>query len=191
MNAPRPVRKPEDLRAAARYVSYEIEMMIFSGKGLGGWYASPRTTPPDNYKNMALESFLLHFRNLRAFLCPTLQALSSDDIIASDFLDPPTLRDLGDTSALSIDKTRLDRMLDHLSYSRRAYIAGGDHGWKVASMLVLMLGQIKNFLSGLPEAKRPWFPPEAPITEHIRNLSGVLDSGFEDHSGIIHGGPEA
>ena len=84
----------KDLRKAAEHVSYEIEMLMFAGSELGGWHSSPMSKPAGNYENMALESFLLHFRNLRAFLCPTLQMTCDDDICASAFLGKPRLSTL-------------------------------------------------------------------------------------------------
>jgi hypothetical protein len=57
---------------------------------------------------MALEAFLMHYRNLRAFLCPNLQRVAEDDIIASDFLKEPAARDIVDASKFKLDKERLD-----------------------------------------------------------------------------------
>ena len=71
-------RADTELRAAAKHVGYEIQMLIFAANKLvGGWRESC-----DCY--MAQESFLLHFRNLRAFLCPSLQGTRDDDVYASD-----------------------------------------------------------------------------------------------------------
>ena len=63
----RPKRSPAELQVAAHHVTYEIGMLFFSAEDLGGRYASPLAPPEDMAKNMALECFLLHFRNLRAF----------------------------------------------------------------------------------------------------------------------------
>jgi hypothetical protein len=78
-------KTPAELEEAARHVGYEMRMLLFSSQHLEGWYASPITVDEDD-ANMVLESFLLHFRNLRTFLCPSTQKLTSpDDVIASDF----------------------------------------------------------------------------------------------------------
>jgi hypothetical protein len=61
----RPVRDNSDLEASAKDVRYEIEMMIGSASDLEAVWASPPTTLADRHKNMALECFLLHYRNLR------------------------------------------------------------------------------------------------------------------------------
>jgi hypothetical protein len=106
---PRQKRTPEELEKAARHVSYEIEMLGFSAEHLGGCHSSPMCTPTGNEKNMALESFLLHFRNVRAFLCPSLQRLTDDDVLASDFLGMYDGSDVGDRDKLKVDKERLDK----------------------------------------------------------------------------------
>src|ERR1019366_5464716 len=117
----RPKRELSDLEAAAKDVSYEIEMLFYSAGRLGARHASPQTTLSDNDKNSALECFLLHFRNLRAFLWPSLQPFSDDDIIASDLLGELKARDVGDSAILSKHKNRLNKMLAHLTYSRKGY----------------------------------------------------------------------
>jgi hypothetical protein len=55
---------PEKLRKSAQHVSYEIRMLIFSAQHVSGWHASPLAPLGADEK----QSFLLHFRNLRAFL---------------------------------------------------------------------------------------------------------------------------
>jgi hypothetical protein len=62
--------------------------------------------------NAALESFLIHVRNLRDFFVGTRQ---SNDILAIDFVNPrPRFR----LSTLRALQRRLDRQLAHPSYSR-------------------------------------------------------------------------
>lgn len=131
----RPIRTEEKLRKAAAHVGYEIEMLVYSAGHLGGWHSLPMTTPSGNEKNMALESFLLHFRNLRAFLCPSMQNVRVTDILASDFLDEPTPSDVGNTAKFVNSKERLDQMLAHLTYDRSVHIAAGEHGWRTDDML--------------------------------------------------------
>jgi hypothetical protein len=162
---PRTIRPVADLQDAAAHVKYEIDMLIFSAAYTGGWHSSPKSTPSDAEMNMALESFLLHYRNLRAFLCPSVQTLAEDDIIASDFLNEVNARDLGNPAKLGLDKQRLDGMLSHLTYRRVGYITAGTHGWDVDNMLVMMLGEIEGFLGLLPAAMVSWFPPLATLTQ--------------------------
>src|ERR1044071_3416831 len=103
----RPIRSDLELKGAAEHVSYEIEMLVYTREELGGSHASPESAPEGQRKDMALESFLLHFRNLRAFLCPP-SSVREDDVIASDFKKEQQARSLGDWSRLGLEKDRLD-----------------------------------------------------------------------------------
>ena len=167
-NSARPKRDPPELEAAARHVSYEIRMLLHSAAELGGWHASPPTTLVDDSKNMALECFLLHFRNLRAFLCPSLQNIYGDDILASDLLGELEVRDIGNAAILSKDKERLDKMLAHLSYTRRGFIEAQNYGWHTAEMELALIGQLEVFFGLLTPAMRAWFPPADEIVRAKR-----------------------
>src|SRR4051794_22806260 len=121
-------RMPGNLQQAAIDVSYEVRMLIEAASVIGGPWGSPMTTPEDSHKNMALDSFLLHYRNLRAFLCPSLQGVRprADDVVGSDYLGNAESANVADAQKLADDKDRLDQMLAHLSYKRRKeYIATG------------------------------------------------------------------
>jgi hypothetical protein len=98
----------------------------------------------------SIESFLLHFRNLRAFLCPSLQVFSGDDILASDLLGESEARDVGDPIVLARHKKRLDKMLAHLSYSRKTYVEAQDYGWPTAEMELELLDQLDQMEAFLP-----------------------------------------
>ena len=161
---PRRTRTADELQAAAVHVSYEIRMLVYSAGHLGAWHSSPMETPSGNEKNMALESFLLHFRNLAAFLCPSIQTCGPDDIIASDFFDGRVTQ-YGDARQLSPDPRRIHRMLAHLSYSRRNYIAAGEHHWGIAEMLCPMLDHLRGFYADLPAGMALWFPPPSVLDE--------------------------
>ena len=172
-------RQDVDLRAAAGHVSYEIRMLVFAGKRLPSYHSSPAGLGEDD-KNMALETFLLHFRNLRAFLCPEKELPRADDVIASDFLDKTLARDLADSDLLSVDRERLNKMLAHLSYSRRKYIQLGTHAWDVLAMLRVMLDQFEAFLVKLPPARRAWFPEQDWFAEARGNMDSLLKSLIAD-----------
>jgi len=154
------IRNNAELRGAAQHVKYEIAMLVFSAEHLHGEHSSPPTLPPEDLRNMALESFLLHFRNLRASLCPSLQNTTDDDVCASDFLDEPVEKDLGNADRFAVDKVRLDRMLAHLSYSRDQYIETGEHMWHTSEMLITMIEELRGFVDLLSKERRAWFPEE-------------------------------
>ena len=159
-------KKDGELQQAAQDVTYEIVMLIESACRTGATWSSPPTTPPQTERTIALESFLLHFRNLRAFLCPFIQGNPprGDDILASDFLGKPP-QDIADASEISSDKERLDRMLAHLSYSRAAYT------WEVRKMALAMLDQVRIFIARLPEERKGWFPDSTVLSQGYSLIS--------------------
>ena len=175
---------PEKLRKAAEDVNYEIRMLIFSAEHVDGWHASPMAPPGGDEKCMALESFLLHFRNLRAFLCPSLQKfVSTNDVLASDFLGKPKATDEGDPEKLEGNHQRLDRMLAHISYSRSDYIEQGDYGWDTSEMLIDIASELQKFVLRLSDEQRSWLTAvkqleEARVRAHyeITNRRGTVSN---------------
>jgi len=159
-------------------------MLGYSAEHLGGWYSSPMAYPEGNEKKMALESFLLHFRNLRAFLCPSIQRQTDDDVLASDFLGKYDGSDVGDRDKLNVDKERLDKMLAHVSYSRFDYIEAGDHWWDSSVMLILMLSELRKFLVRLPEQQRAWFPVAESLNERQHRAQTEVDQRGSTKAGL-------
>ena len=172
----RTIQLDPDLRIAAHHVSYGIEMLVHTGFYLAGIYSSSMVAPDGNDKRMALESFLLHFRTLRAFLCPSLQEYKTDDIIASDFLKEDQARDLGNSTALSLDQDPIEKMLAHLSYRR------APHEWNVPKMLELMLGELEVFFAMLPPDTREWFPSAKWLAESKSAADALLQRPIADRS---------
>jgi hypothetical protein len=166
----RRIHVQDELYVAAQHVAYEIRMIIYAAQKLDGYHSSPATRPRGCEQNIALESFLLHYRNLRAFLCPSLQNLNDDDVIASDFMRSEHSADYGNARAFdSEEKKRLDKMLAHISYSRNDYIAQGKDGWEIGKMHVGILGLLEDWLALLPATERAWFPaPEFLAEEKSR-----------------------
>jgi hypothetical protein len=72
----RPLRSESQLRSAARHVEYEIGMFLYTGHSLGYQYSSPPSGLSAPQKNIALESFLLHFRNLRVESADVVQEVA-------------------------------------------------------------------------------------------------------------------
>lgn len=172
---PRLIQSDADLRTAAHHVGYEIEMLMYSGEYIGWGHSSPPSTPTGNDRNMALESFLLHFRNLRAFLCPSLQTVSSDDILASDYLNRTDPEDIGDPQRFhAAEKARLDKMLAHLSYTRAKYISSDDHFWPGALMTKSIIEEFIKFVPLLPDARKGWFPSLATLAQYKAQAVGMM-----------------
>jgi hypothetical protein len=169
----RPSRSENDLRKAARHVGYEIQMLTFSAEVLGASHASPPTNLSENDTNMAMECFLLHFRNVRSFLCPSLQWTCDDDILACNYFSCEE-RDVADAARLGLDKRRIDGMVAHLSYRRDDYVARGDVGWQIAKMTVSILEETNSFLRQLPQGWKEHFAAPEELEKYIaraRSLS--------------------
>lgn len=150
----RVTKTSEELQAAARHVRYEMDMLIFSVGYIPNGLSSPAV--PATQK-IALESFLLHFRNLRAFLCPTLQLTTIDDVVASDYLDKVLPENIGDATELGLDKARIDRLLAHISYHRPQYEAASEKSWYPEAMVQRIEKGMGEFFRLLPSERRSWF----------------------------------
>ena len=158
--------KQGNLQEVAKHVSYEIRILIFSAEDVGGCHGSPVITPDGDYKNMALESFLLHFRNLRDFLCPSLLNghHKDDDAFASDFIDKFDISDVGNpTKFPEEEQKKLNKMLAHISDERVRYIEARDYNWDTSEILVRVLGEMRRFVESLAENRRGWFPSIADL----------------------------
>lgn len=153
--AMRTVRSPQQLEAAARDVRYEYLMLLVSSQYLESGMSSPMD---DLTKNLALEAFLLHYRNLRSFLCPSLQPIKDDDVIASDFVDCARAEDIGNTDVLKADLQKINKLLAHLSYSRVEYKEAGDKSWDPDRMVAGIQSSFQVFIDRLPPQRRAWFP---------------------------------
>jgi hypothetical protein len=146
-------------------------MLVYAARQLGASYSSPSSGMGDEDSNIALESFLLHFRNLRVFLFPLLQnSVANDDVLASDYLGKSRPQNIGTVRAFHADKDGLDQMLAHLSYNRDSFIRAGKAKWRVARMTAELIHELELFLSSLAPKAAAMFP--------IRKLSLAADREF-------------
>ncbi len=102
---------------------------------------------------MAIESFLIHFRNLRDFLCPDVKTKNDpDNVIASDY-DPRWLKTRDDwTPCSNGEQSRINKMLAHISYSRDL-----GHRWRIKTMRQHMMRCLAEFIRSLPTERQEWF----------------------------------
>jgi len=111
--------------------------------------------------NMAIESFLLHFRNLRDFLYPSKHAWTKefyfDDVIANDFsCDWLGVED--DWKECSVaERDRINKKLSHLSYSRPELHKKAPEGWPISEMSRSIQRSFAQFIANLPAARKEWF----------------------------------
>lgn len=148
-------------------------MLVYTALVLGAGYASPPTRLTEQQKNAALESFLLHFRNLRDFMC-VARFWDDHDLFASDFLGFDRPVDVADreTIAPTAESDKVNVMLSHLSRLRNDYIEAPDTNWPTAEMAVRILAAfLKNFLGRVNGQARTWFPQDEWFAKQIRTLN--------------------
>ena len=146
----RPTRTDEELKKISRDVSYEIVMMQGAAAAFCGVSVSEHVL-----KNLALEGFLLHLRNLRDFFYS--KTAKPDDVLAADFFeDPHKWQSVRPPLATVVEekRDRLNRQLAHLSYSRLSF----QKSWgNIGEMLSEVMKTVSAFLRSLPQEKASWF----------------------------------
>lgn len=150
----RRVRGGTELEEATKTIAYEFDM-LFGAMGLMGTVEDAEGVAGDQaLNNAALESLLIHARNLREFFSPQGRR---DTILARDFLDdrhPPGVS----TPFLSLkaSKDRLDQRLAHPSYKRPHH----DRKWPIRKIMRELVGAMAGFLERLDQIhphRREWF----------------------------------
>jgi hypothetical protein len=102
--------------------------------------------------NMAIESFLIHFRNVRDFLYPD-DNVRADDVIAFDY-DPGWTKTGKDWQECSkSERDRVNKLLAHISYSRDIL----DHNWLTGIMRQRIMQGMAELIQTLPPERRSWF----------------------------------
>ncbi len=105
-----------------------------------------------NFGNMALETFLLHARNLREFFYRDDKGGHDDARAFEVFKDKDPWRKIrpNETDSIKEVKKRANKELAHLTYKR---ISGTppEKGWEYGKILSDLLGVIEVFLGKLPE----------------------------------------
>src|SRR5258705_4608571 len=114
--------RPQMPESVLRYLASETGSLFYEVTMLTVAENKVSQTPPSNERNLAIECFLLHFRNLRDFLYPPSEPWTGkkaeDNVIAFDFC--PQWKQLReDWAECSPNETdRLNKLLAHLTYSR-------------------------------------------------------------------------
>lgn len=115
---------------------------------------------------MALESFLVHYRNVRDFLFPlestknpdpTKQVAyerALDSVIAADFNPTGWTCESKDwKGVVPNERNRINQQLAHISYSRSQH----DPNWPMAEMKSALMEQFERFLKSLPDERKAYF----------------------------------
>ena len=113
-----------------------------------------RSLQKDVPYNMAIECFLVHFRNLRDFLYPDdkVQA-ESDNVVAFDYDSNWAKTDKDWKDCSSDERRRINKLLAHISYSRRELA----HRWPINDMRQRIMQRLAAFIRCLPASRQEWF----------------------------------
>jgi hypothetical protein len=134
----------ELLEYSKEHVFYEIWMLVLSADLLGETVVTPSGLMRPPHWNAALESFVLHLRNLVDFLYPT--NIKPTDVLADDFfpqrLRPnefPTIPPL-----LAAARGRAHKQLSHLTTDRLPE-GHSQKGWKRGELLLAIFPVLGAF----------------------------------------------
>ena len=163
----------QDIKAIAWEISYEWDMLRWTFEKLRyeeGELLPPEVTDPQilteywvgtgqdhRLHSAILESFLLHARTLRDFLCDDHKR-HRDDVLAGDFFGAPEMwtkvrPPLG--PYLPENRKRLNRALAHISYARLGFRARKE--WDISAVLRELDLIWQSFLAALSPERREWF----------------------------------
>jgi hypothetical protein len=134
----------ELLEYSKEHVFYELWMLIRSADLLGETVVTPSGLMRPPYWNAALESFVLHLRNLVDFLYPT--NIKPKDVLADDFF-PQRLRPSGFPTIpplLAAARGRAHKQLSHLTTDRLPE-GHPQKGWKRGELLLAISPLIVTF----------------------------------------------
>jgi hypothetical protein len=158
----------ERLNEDARELQTLVGTVVSSGRPL------PGTGSNQEAVNRALESLLLHARNVYDFFFVAPRNNCPDVSVPHFFEDgqvwTPDLTQL--CPYLDGQRERLNRSIQHLSYDRLAYEPTKD--WNISTLVTELAAVWDDFLSRLPPGRRQWFarpvPPPAQQPSPSSNL---------------------
>jgi hypothetical protein len=152
-----------ELEKLAEHVRYEVDELRKAVQKLS------KLKKEDSEWNAAIESFLLHFRILRAFFFA--EGNNGDDVLAKHYVAGwnPTKNSVFENTRVDINKR-----LAHLTAWRLNTFS---HGWPVKDMWEAIEELVSEFKKSLPAPRSGWFSGLAE-----RPVILVLGVGFENYS---------
>jgi hypothetical protein len=143
----RSTRAKDQIHEGAKAIAYEAKM-VFQISEL--WPCRVLVHPI--FSELIIESFLVHYRNLREFLYPSDPSLC--DIVASDFSPATWVFVSSDwTEMVPEERARIGERLSLRSYSRHHFAKR----WPVSEMASAVLERFTQFLQTLPKEERSLF----------------------------------
>ena len=153
------------LKTSSEHVFYEIWMFLAVIKELA---IMPQTPQNSFCKNVCLDCFVIHLRNLLNFFYVPSKNRKKDDILAEDFLKDIKIFKIKRTrySQLSYTKIRIDKQVAHLTYHRSRYNKR-TKPWQFGKLHSQLYPTIVAFYECLPISFRNWF--------YFKELKKVID----------------
>lgn len=113
-------------------------------------------------QNIAIESFLVHFRNLRDFFYPPLSAWTNpraaDDVVAFDYCESWDKAAKDWQEAVPGERDRINKQLAHISYTRPTL----DPKWPISQICTAIRKSLFEFVDTLSVERREWFSVVVP-----------------------------
>jgi hypothetical protein len=147
------VRATSDLQTAAGQIDYEVLMFRASADLFAGIGSS--TEREILQRNLYLEGFCIHARNLIDFLWEP-RNVKPDDVLATHFvLDPSRWQAARPRkSALLQDaEVRVNKLAAHLTYSREKL----PRDWNIGGILAEVCDALRQFGNNLSPERQKWF----------------------------------
>jgi hypothetical protein len=145
-------RKEEELQRASEHVKYEIEMLMAAASFL----STSSSTLGQFAKNVYIEDFALHLRNLIEFYYN--DGRGKGLVRAADYVAKVAewKESRGPKSArLDRENQKANNFVAHLTYERDAQ--RWERSWDWGTLLVELEHVWERFFSHLPEDRKAWF----------------------------------
>ncbi|HEY2232200.1 MAG TPA: hypothetical protein VGK01_01875 [Candidatus Angelobacter sp.] len=160
---------PQQLQQMARHINHEV-LALMQAHDLYDHAQKQQKTVEDQAAqdvcqvaiNCALESFLLHYRNLREFLNDekkhtkknkVTNQIETDDIKAKDYTSDSNWKTTDVWASDKVEGKRLHKRLAHISKARITL----DNKWYPDHMEWSVLKTFEKFLAAIPRERGPWF----------------------------------
>jgi hypothetical protein len=196
---------PQQLKDMAAHIYHEVMALMQSRDLLNHAKAQHKAATDKVLQdtcqvgiNCALESFLLHYRNLREFLNDEVKQskknkgtgkLESDDVKAKDYTIDPNWKTAAPWASNKDEGKRLHKRLAHVTTARLML----DDKWYPESMEGNALRTFEDFVSALSDERRAWFENASKaITARVSPVMATLGESSNTlsvsrHSMTFHG----
>jgi hypothetical protein len=196
---------PQQLKGMASHIYHEVMALMQSRDLLNHAKAQQKAAQDKVLQdasqvgiNCALESFLLHYRNLREFLNDEVkqskkdkatEKLESDDIKAKDYTIDPNWKTAAPWASDKDEGKRLHKRLAHITTARLTL----DDKWYPESMEGNALRTFEEFVSAISDERKAWFEKaSSAIMARVRPVMATLGESSNTlsvsrHSMTFHG----